>query len=65
MSFLIPSMTNSIAEPNNKPNIFCTTVIIVGPNLEANFDESHIANVAINRTVNMGKSMSKACILFF
>ena len=37
--FWIPSITNSIASaPNNKPNIFCTTVIIVGPNLEANFE---------------------------
>lgn len=54
--FAIPSITNSIASaPRSKPNIFWTTVIIVGPSFDDNFADNHIATAAINTTISIGK----------
>ena len=52
----MPSITNSIASaPRSKPNIFWTTVIMVGPNFDDNFADNHIAIVAINTTMSIGR----------
>ena len=52
----MPSITNSIAKaPNKRPNIFWTTVMTVGPNLDESFAESHIEIVANKTAINIGR----------